>query len=200
MPVTGQDVEDGVFSWDSWKPTLPKIKWPQFRKQPELQELSPDFKRASEFAALFQKDGPAVAYSKFGANDINSLFDAAVKYGLLDPGDRQESWNEANNQQPVSTPGMSGGMQPANPAGSITMDSIAGSKPVEAGPATITADMMKKAGGYRNALEQQWLNKNYIEPDRSQYRDTSKYRADYAEWYDYTNPPGLPMPNPLVKR
>jgi hypothetical protein len=172
--ITGTNISEGVM-WKPEKPAwnLPSVPWgnaPQKLAGPQTQQLSKDYNTALDFVSTLRREGPRAAYAKFGAADINALFDSAAGYGLIDPGERESIW-AAFNANPQSTGPSTGGTLPTAPRAST---------PAPTG--TITPDMIQRSGGYLNALDAQWAAGNLVEPDRSQYRDTAQYRADYARW------------------
>lgn len=177
--ITGQDIESGVF----WKPQRPEWNLPKIGKTPmpaapQKQQLSKHYSQAAEFVSILKSQGPQAAYARFGAGDINSLFDAAVGYGLLNEGERDSIWAAFNVPESTTTGTASntvGGM-------GILGSSLA---PREAAPATggtITTEMIVKAGGPMNAYDNAWAAGNMVEPQQRHFKTLADYKEYYAKW------------------
>jgi hypothetical protein len=176
--ITQGDVKSGVF----WKPEnpapkfrLPNMGGPQ-TPVTQQQQLSKDFQQASEFIATLRNEGPRAAYAKYGAGDINALFDAAAGYGLIDPGERESIWAAFN------APAQTGTGTASNTTSILPMS------PRAAAPASatgeITEEMAMRSGGWINALENQWAAGNRIEPKPSYFKTNAQYREYYQKWRD----------------
>jgi hypothetical protein len=165
---------------------LPKISWGDNTRLPgpQTQQLSKDFNQASEFIATLRSEGPQAAYAKYGAGDINALFDAAAGYGLIDPGERDSIWAAFNQPEPTTTGTASntvtGGM-------GILGSALA---PREATPATggtMTTEMIVKAGGPMNAYDNAWAAGNMVEPQQRHFKTLADYKEYYAKWRELTH-------------
>lgn len=178
--ITGQDIESGVF----WKPQRPEWNLPKIGKTPmpaapQKQQLSKDYSQAAEFVSILKSQGPQAAYARFGAGDINSLFDAAVGYGLLNEGERESIWATFNQPEPTTTGTasntVSGGMGILGSA--LAPREVA---PVTGG--TMTTEMIVKAGGPMNAYDNAWAAGNMVEPKQEHFRTLKDYKEYYAKW------------------
>jgi hypothetical protein len=179
--ITGQDVKSGVF----WKPEKPSWNLPSFGKDPlpaapQQQRLSRDFNQANEFVALLRKEGPRAAYARFGAADINSLFDAAVGYGLMDEGERESIWAAFNAPAQTGTD--------TGAASNITGGMGALGRmvdPRQAAPAAggvITDAMIARSGGAMNAYDNAWAAGNMAEPKQKHFKSHAEYKKAYELW------------------
>jgi hypothetical protein len=157
---------------------LPKISWGDNTRLPgpQTQQLSKDFNQASEFIATLRSEGPQAAYAKYGAGDINALFDAAAGYGLIDPGERESIWAAFN------APAQAGTGTASNTTSILPMTPRAAAPAAATGE--ITEEMAMRSGGWINALENQWAAGNRIEPKPGYFKTNAQYREYYQKWRD----------------
>jgi hypothetical protein len=181
------DIEKKVFSWDSWQPTMPDIDFSVFKKQPILagpqtQEFTPDYKKAEAFVNLLRTKGPRAAYASVGARDIESLFKAAVDFGLLGAGEQEAIWAEFNAPEPTTT-GTASNTVTGN------MGALGSAlAPRQQAPAmaagTITDAMIARSGGAMNAYDNAWAAGNMAEPQRGHFKTTKDFNEYYRKWRD----------------
>jgi len=143
---------------------------------PQKQNLSRSYQEANDFITVLRNEGPQAAYAKYGAGQINELFDAAAGYGLVDPGERESIWAAFN------APAQTGTGTASNTTSILPMS------PRAAAPASatgeITEEMAMRSGGWINALENQWAAGNRIEPKPSYFKTNAQYREYYQKWRD----------------
>jgi hypothetical protein len=177
--ITNANINEGVM-WKPEKPAwnIPQIPWgnkPNLAG-PQTQQLSKDYESALDFVSILRKEGPRAAYAKYGAGDINALFEAAAGYGLIDPGERESIWAAFN------APAQTGTGAASNTTSILPMAPRAASPVAATG--TITEDMALRSGGWINAMENQWAAGNLVEPQPRWFKTNADYKKAYAEWRD----------------